>query len=88
VAANPASSADAEAAARDEYRSSAASIRLRYLRHRFRRKKPDDPTGWKTAGGAWTASLSQAQIAPAARTYADIGRRRGTATNPRLSTKP
>jgi len=36
--------------------------------------KPDDPTGWKTAGGAWSASLGNGRIAPAALTYAEIGR--------------
>ena len=36
--------------------------------------KPDDPTGWKTAGGAWADSLAQGRIAPAALTFAAIGR--------------
>ncbi len=36
--------------------------------------KPDDPTGWKTAGGAWAASLGNGRIAPAALTYAEVGR--------------
>ena len=37
-------------------------------------EKPDDPTGWKTAGGAWADSLAQGRIAPAALTFAAIGR--------------
>jgi ABC-type transport system involved in cytochrome c biogenesis permease subunit len=36
--------------------------------------KPDDPTGWKTAGGAWADSLAQGRIAPAALTFAALGR--------------
>ena len=36
--------------------------------------KPDDPTGWKTAGGAWADTLAQGRIAPAALTFAAIGR--------------
>ena len=37
-------------------------------------ERPDDPTGWKTAGGAWADSLAQGRIAPAALTFAAIGR--------------
>ena len=36
--------------------------------------KPDDPTGWKTAGGAWADSLAEGRIAPAALTFAALGR--------------
>jgi ABC-type transport system involved in cytochrome c biogenesis permease subunit len=36
--------------------------------------KPDDPTGWKTAGGAWADSLAQGRLAPAALTFAALGR--------------
>ena len=36
--------------------------------------KPDDPTGWKTAGSAWADSLAHGRIAPAALTFAAIGR--------------
>jgi ABC-type transport system involved in cytochrome c biogenesis permease subunit len=36
--------------------------------------KPDDPTGWKTAGGAWADSLANGRIAPAALTFAELGR--------------
>jgi len=36
--------------------------------------KPDDPTGWKTIGGAWADSLANGRIAPAALTFAAIGR--------------
>ena len=36
--------------------------------------KPDDPTGWKTAGGAWADSLANGRIAPAAIAFAELGR--------------
>ena len=36
--------------------------------------KPDDPTGWKTIGGAWADSLANGRIAPAALTFAALGR--------------
>jgi ABC-type transport system involved in cytochrome c biogenesis permease subunit len=36
--------------------------------------KPADPTGWMTVGGAWSASLGNGRVAPAALTYAAIGR--------------
>jgi ABC-type transport system involved in cytochrome c biogenesis permease subunit len=69
---NPASSADAKLLL--EMSSIFSSIdTFGYLRP-IPSEKADDPTGWKTAGGAWTASLSQGKIAPAARTYAEIGR--------------
>ncbi len=36
--------------------------------------KPDDPTGWKTIGGAWADSLATGRVAPAALTFATLGR--------------
>ena len=36
--------------------------------------KPDDPTGWKTIGGAWAESLANGRVAPAAIAFATLGR--------------
>jgi ABC-type transport system involved in cytochrome c biogenesis permease subunit len=37
-------------------------------------EKADDPTGWKTMGGAWGESLATGRIAPAALAFAEMGR--------------
>ncbi|MCX6952310.1 MAG: cytochrome c biogenesis protein CcsA, partial [Verrucomicrobia bacterium] len=70
--ANPGASADAKLLL--EMSSVFSSLdSFAYLRT-IPSEKPDDPTGWKTAGGAWSESLATGRIAPAAVTFADLGR--------------